>query len=71
MRKYRLTKITVKTREIISMSKETSDSTCPVCHQPLSALRPAAESSAVLPKTEKRTAELPPADLAEIDKQKN
>jgi hypothetical protein len=56
MRKYRLTRITVKTREIVSLSKKAADenenSVCPVCHAPLSASLPAAE---------KRLVELSPA----------
>jgi hypothetical protein len=50
MKKYRLTKITVKTREIISVSKttaanETEIEICPVCHTPRPVLLPAAENS--------------------------
>lgn len=56
MKKYRLTKITVKTREIVSRSKNAASeieiSVCPVCHAPV---------SAPLPDAEKRLAELPPA----------
>jgi len=63
MRKYRLTKITVKTKEIISTAKHEQDSTCPFCHQSLSALIPATEGSAVPPDIKKRTAELPPAKV--------
>lgn len=73
MKKYRLTKITVKTREIISLSKnaanESEISICPVCHSPFSAMLPAAESSAA-PAAQKRPAELPSAENVETrDKQ--
>lgn len=49
MKKYRRTKITVKTREIISVSKtatnEIETAVCPVCHTPLPVLLSAAENS--------------------------
>ena len=42
MKKYRLTKITVKTREIISVpataANENETAVCPVCHAPLPSL---------------------------------
>jgi hypothetical protein len=67
MKKYRLTKITVKTREIISMSKtaagENENSVCPVCHAPLSAFLPAAEHSNDAACIDERTDELPTAKL--------
>lgn len=39
MKKHRLVKITVRTREIISLRKDAADeiknSVCPICHAPL------------------------------------
>jgi len=56
MKKYRLTKITVKTREIVLLPKNAADRNenpvCPLCHAPLNASLPAAE---------KRPVELSPA----------
>lgn len=44
MKKYRLTKITVKTREIISAQKNTTNEiqtpVCPICHSPIAKLSP-------------------------------
>ena len=50
MKKYRLTKITIKTREIISVpaaaANENEIAVCRVCHTPLPALPPAAAEPA-------------------------
>jgi hypothetical protein len=50
MKKYRLTKITVKTREIISVAKTAAtgneDTVCPVCRAPLPVFLPAAGAAA-------------------------
>lgn len=63
MKKYRRTTITVKTREIVSLSKtaagEIKISVCPVCH---------AAICAPLPDAGQRLAELPPAPAADRDK---
>jgi len=68
MKKYRLTKITVKTREIISMPgnavHEAESSICPVCHAPLSVSLPASKSSAAATSNEKPSAELPSARVS-------
>ena len=44
MKKHRLTKITIKTREIISLPKNAADevqnSICPICHAPLTPYLP-------------------------------
>jgi len=52
MKKYRLTKITVKTREIVSVSKasahEAAEAVCPFCHAPLATGLPVAEPPAKL-----------------------
>ena len=65
MKKYRLTKITVKTREVISMSRaakgEIQTSVCPVCHSPL---------AAILPFAEKQPAELASAEFSADQDQK-
>jgi hypothetical protein len=49
MKRYRLTKITIKTREIISAPATAANkhetAVCPVCHAPLPVLVPAAQSS--------------------------
>ena len=59
MKKYRLVKIRIKTREVISVSenaeKTVHPSVCPVCHSPLAVALPAAEN---------HPAEILPADLA-------
>lgn len=56
MKKYRLTKITVKTKEIVVMRKNAADenqtAVCPACQAPL---------AEALPAVENRTAELIPA----------
>jgi len=56
MKKHRLTKITIKTREIISLSKlatnETETSHCPICYAPINKIL--SETRA-----EKQTNELP------------
>lgn len=54
MKKYRLTKITVKTREVISVPatavNESETAVCPFCRAPLPALPPpAAEAAANAP----------------------
>ena len=73
MKKYRLTKITVKTREIVSMSKnmesETQSSVCPICHSPLALSLSAAENSNAETNRETRLAAFPPAEVPDaIDK---
>ena len=70
MKKYRLTKITVKTTEIISISKGAQDSVCPLCQQPLSALIAPNESSAGLQNSEPRLTELSPAVESAADELK-
>jgi hypothetical protein len=49
MKKYKLTKITIKTREIISVpataAGEHETAVCPVCHAPLPVFAAAAQSS--------------------------
>lgn len=75
MKKYRLTKITVKTREIVSMSKDSADDIhipiCPICHSPLNSSLPAAENSAVETNVEKRLATLSPAEVSDEREIKN
>jgi hypothetical protein len=65
MKKYQLTKITVKTREVVFLSRDTNDETqnavCPVCHAPLSAKIPLAEKSAGAANIRQPPGELPPA----------
>ena len=57
MKRYRLTEITFKTREIVSVSKQAQDSICPLCHQSLSNSIPVEQNSAEMQKTERQTAE--------------
>ena len=51
MKKYRLTKIKIRTREIIASSKnpnscdENQTPVCPVCHSPLAVALPSAEKT--------------------------
>ena len=49
MKKYRLVKIKIKTREIISVPESTAHaahaSVCPVCHSPLAVALPEAENN--------------------------
>lgn len=56
MKKHRLTKITIKTRETVSLSKNAANETpfavCPVCHTPISIQLPPVENSAA--ESEKR-----------------
>jgi hypothetical protein len=67
MKKYRLTKITVKTREIISVSKtaaeEIENSVCPVCHAPLPIPLPNAERLSDAARVEGQTDNFPTAKL--------
>ena len=48
MKKYRLVKIKIKTREIISVPESTAHpagaSVCPICHSPLAVALPVAEN---------------------------
>jgi hypothetical protein len=68
MKKYRLTKITVKTREIISFSKDTTDemqnAVCPVCQAPLPFSLPVTENSAGAANARKRPNEILPAKVS-------
>jgi len=57
MRKYRLTKITVKTREVVLMTNQTKETSCPLCHQALSVLIPSEKSPAAQPLNDQRAAE--------------
>jgi len=63
MKKYRLTKITVRTREMVAMSKnaeiETQISVCPICHSPVSQSLPIVGTN-----FEKQLTELPPAEVS-------
>lgn len=47
MKKYRLTRIKVKTREIVRLSKDTADedqiAVCPLCRTPFALALPSAE----------------------------
>ena len=49
MKKYRLVKIKIKTREIISVPESAAHaahtSVCPVCHSPLAVALPVAENN--------------------------
>lgn len=67
MKKYRLTKITVKTREIISAQKtapeEIENSVCPVCHAPLPVSLPDAEHLSDAARDEEQTGNFPSAKL--------
>lgn len=66
MKRYRPTKITVKTRETVSLVKKGDENNiktvCPICCSPLSSSFPVPESSAVASQSVKRTAELPTAE---------
>lgn len=66
MKKYRLTKITVKTREIVSVSENATDETaapiCPVCHSSLYTSLTAAEDAAAERDGEARLTKLLPAE---------
>lgn len=66
MKRYRLTKITVKTRKIVSAAKtapgETEIPVCPVCHSPFLTVStlPTTASSAAVTESKTTAAELPP-----------
>lgn len=66
MKRLRLTRISIKTREVIYLSQKTVNDTlvsvCPVCHSALSASLPAAESPAAVLNNETQTTRLSPAD---------
>jgi hypothetical protein len=66
MKKYRLTKITVKTREIVSLATApatvTPENICPVCHSPLSKIHPVGGAQTALTKGAEEPIALPAAD---------
>jgi hypothetical protein len=74
MKRYRLTKITVKTKEIISLRTDQTNgqsaNVCPVCNTPLSPFLPATEDSPERMNIEQRTAARLSAGITEHQAEK-